>query len=253
MQPEPDGALQDDSLLLSIAAHPHLLSSLLLALPAADIARLLAVCPSLRADAATLLPMTMRLRGVTPGSLLRVLSRAEAALLHEDFSSGFSSRWERGPSAPPPSRAAYRLLEVAPGPSRGGGASSSAPGREVPLGSSAVSFSLPLAPGCRALHAPSSQQQGERAEVLLLAKAAAGSLHAAWRGVAQWWVQPTGDFRGAAFRASASDLVLTFHPSWQRGAAWRPRSHSGIATTPHASVGTHRGRATSCASAAAGT
>ena len=106
--------LEDESLLLSLALQPHLLSCLLLALPAEGISGVLSCCVALRSDVLALLPMTLRLRGQTPGISLRMLARAERALLHDDFASApaFASQWTRGPSKPPPDRPSYRVLEV---------------------------------------------------------------------------------------------------------------------------------------------
>ena len=59
-----------------------------------------------------LLPTVLRFRRQPLHRPLQLVYRSEAALLHESWEGDWRDRWSLGPSAPPPDRPAYLLLDV---------------------------------------------------------------------------------------------------------------------------------------------
>ncbi len=123
--------LQDGSLLSSLIRDQ--LFEVLRHSEPKSIALVAATCRGLRELTNVLVPDVLRVRGHPPGTSLRLAHRRESAILYEDWSGDWASRWNIGPSAPPPGRDAYRQLGVS-GPT----------GAPAPFGTPE------LEPGCRA-------------------------------------------------------------------------------------------------------
>ena len=107
----PTVSLVDGSLLRSLDC--DLLYALLLHLPLRNLAVLRSVSRQLRDDIGSHLRSLKIARGHATASSLHTCSRAEDAILHEDWRAGWESRWRLGPSRPPlHGSPAYAVLAV---------------------------------------------------------------------------------------------------------------------------------------------
>lgn len=191
--------LEADSLLVSIATQPHLLSELISHLGAVEISHIIATCTILQSETSPLLWLVIRDRGHPRGTSLRTVGRAERALFYDHFTS--LDQWELGPSKPPANRLAYRTL----------GVEVSADADQPAVGSSAVRTDLPLESGCHAF-------DSSRGVPVLLVHSTNTYL-----GLGKSWQVRTlrressgspKKRKGKMYSVKESQLRLLFHPRW---------------------------------------
>ena len=201
--------LQHGSLLLSIVGE-DIRANLVCHLSAQCISTCMSTCTELRVTLRE--EVSLRLRGRPPGTSLRLLARAEEALLFECFCDDVWTHWLRGPSAPPTSRPAYNTLGVSAAPNLAAAPDSlTLLGSPAPcLGSSAVDFTLRLEPGCLALLRDGST-------VVLVAR---------YHGYRRWRVYRL-DSLGDELIEDGPNLRLVSHRGWEGPPSQYLRLHGG--------------------------